>query len=185
MKYGYARVSTNQQDTQLQIHALQAAGCIKIYQETMSGTKTDRPELNQCLKAMNENDVLVVWKLDRLGRSLQHLIQVVNTLEAENKGFQSLTENIDTTSPTGKLIFHIFGSLAEFERGLIRQRVIAGLDASRKMGTKFGRPEALTAKDKEMAITMFNGGATKGSIAKHFGVARQTIYALLKEVETS
>jgi DNA invertase Pin-like site-specific DNA recombinase len=185
MKYGYARVSTNQQDTQLQIHALQAAGCSKIYQDTMSGTKTDRPELNQCLKAMNMNDVLVVWKLDRLGRSLQHLIQVVNTLEAEHKGFQSLTENIDTTSPTGKLIFHIFGSLAEFERGLIRQRVMAGLDASRKMGTKFGRPEALTAKDKEMAITMFNGGATKGSIAKHFGVARQTIYALLKEVDPS
>ena len=183
MKYGYARVSTNQQDTQLQIHALKAAGCSKIYQETMSGTKTDRPELNQCLKAMDENDVLVVWKLDRLGRSLQHLIEVVNTLEVENKGFQSLTENIDTTSPTGKLIFHIFGSLAEFERGLIRQRVMAGLEASRKMGTKFGRPHALTAKEKEMAVTMFNGGATKGSIAQHFGVARQTIYALLKDAE--
>jgi len=183
MKYGYARVSTNQQDTKLQIDALLVAGCEKIYQETMSGAKTDRPELNHCLKAMNENDVLVVWKLDRLGRSLQHLISIVHTLEAEKKGFQSLTENIDTTSTTGKLIFHIFGSLAEFERGLIRQRVMAGLEASRKMGTKFGRPEALTAKDKEMAITMFNGGATKGSIAQHFGVARQTIYALLKEVE--
>jgi DNA invertase Pin-like site-specific DNA recombinase len=185
MKYGYARISTNKQDTQLQIDALKHAGCEKIYEETMSGGKTDRPELNQCLKAMNQHDVLVVWKLDRLGRSLQHLIEIVNKLEQENKGFQSLTENIDTTSPTGKLIFHIFGSLAEFERGLIRQRVMAGLEASRKMGTKFGRPEALTAKDKEMAITMFNGGATKGSIAQHFGVARQTVYALLKEIEPS
>jgi DNA invertase Pin-like site-specific DNA recombinase len=184
MKYGYARVSTNQQDTKLQIDALLASGCEKIYEDKMSGTKTDRPELNNCLKAMNANDVLVVWKLDRLGRSLQHLIEVVHKLEEENKGFQSLTEHIDTTSPTGKLVFHIFAALAEFEKSLIRQRVMAGLEASRKMGTKFGRPEALTAKDKEMAITMFNGGATKNAIAQHFGVARQTVYALLKQIET-
>ena len=184
MKYGYARVSTNMQDTKLQIDALREAGCEKIYEDKMSGTKTDRPELNNCLKAMNANDVLVVWKLDRLGRSLQHLIEVVHKLEEENKGFQSLTEHIDTTSPTGKLVFHIFAALAEFEKSLIRQRVMAGLEASRKMGTKFGRPEALTAKDKEMAITMFNGGATKNAIAQHFGVARQTIYALLKQIET-
>jgi DNA invertase Pin-like site-specific DNA recombinase len=184
MKYGYARVSTNSQDTKLQIDALLASGCEKIYEDKMSGSKVDRPELNQCLKAMNENDVLVVWKLDRLGRSLQHLITVVHELEQQQKGFQSLTENIDTTSPTGKLVFHLFASLAEFEKSLIRQRVIAGLEASRKMGTKFGRPEALTDKDKEMAIIMYNGGATKGSIANHFGVARQTIYALLKQIET-
>ena len=184
MKYGYARVSTNQQDTKLQIDALLASGCSKVYEDKISGSKTDRPELNNCLKAMNENDVLVVWKLDRLGRSLQHLIEVVHKLEEENKGFQSLTEHIDTTSPTGKLVFHIFAALAEFEKSLIRQRVMAGLEASRKMGTKFGRPEALTAKDKEMAITMFNGGATKNAIAQHFGVARQTIYALLKQIET-
>ena len=184
MKYGYARVSTNSQDTKLQIDALQASGCEKIYEDKMSGSKVDRPELNQCLKAMNKNDILVVWKLDRLGRSLQHLIEVVHKLEEENKGFQSLTEHIDTTSPTGKLVFHIFAALAEFEKSLIRQRVMAGLEASRKMGTKFGRPEALTAKDKEMAITMFNGGATKNAIAQHFGVARQTIYALLKQIET-
>jgi DNA invertase Pin-like site-specific DNA recombinase len=184
MKYGYARVSTNQQDTKLQIDALLASGCEKIYEDKMSGGKIDRPELNQCLKAMNENDVLVVWRLDRLGRSLQHLIEVVHKLEEENKGFQSLTEHIDTTSPTGKLVFHIFAALAEFEKSLIRQRVMAGLEASRKMGTKFGRPESLTAKDKEMAITMFNGGATKNAIAQHFGVARQTIYALLKQIET-
>ena len=183
MKYGYARVSTNSQDTKLQIDALVEAGCKKIYEDKISGNKTDRPELNQCLKAMDENDILVVWKLDRLGRSLQHLITVVHELEQQNKGFQSLTENIDTTNPTGKLIFHIFASLAEFERSLISQRVMAGLEASKKTGTKFGRPNALTNKDKEMAIVMFNGGATKGAIANHFGVARQTIYSLLKEVE--
>jgi len=185
MKIGYARCSTNKQDRQLQLDALHAAGCEKIYEETASGSKTDRPELIQCLKALNPNDVLVVWKLDRLGRSLQHLIEIITTLESENKGFQSLTESIDTTSPTGKLIFHIFASLAEFERSLIRQRVMAGLDAARRSGTKFGRPEALSPKDKDMAITMFNGGATKNAIAQHFGVTRQTIYTLLKEVETS
>jgi DNA invertase Pin-like site-specific DNA recombinase len=185
MKIGYARCSTSKQDTQLQIDALLAAGCKKIYQEKISGGKTDRPELNQCLKAMNPNDVLVVWKLDRLGRSLQHLIEIITNLESENKGFQSLTESIDTTAPTGKLVFHIFASLAEFEKSLIRQRVMAGLDAARRSGTKFGRPEALSPKDKDMAITMFNGGATKNAIAQHFGVTRQTIYTLLKEVETS
>lgn len=183
MKIGYARVSTNSQDNQLQIDALKAAGCEKIYEEKASGANTDRPELKQCLKAMNHGDVLVTWKMDRLGRSLQHLIEIINQLESEGKGYQSLTENIDTTSPTGKLIFHIFGSLAEFERSLIRQRVMAGLEASKKMGTKFGRPSALSPTQRDMAITMFNGGATKGAIAKHFGVARQTIYALLKEVE--
>jgi DNA invertase Pin-like site-specific DNA recombinase len=183
MKIGYARVSTNQQDTKLQLDALREAGCEKIYEEKISGGKTDRPELNQCLKAMNPNDVLVVWKLDRLGRSLQHLIEIINQLEFENKGFHSLTESIDTTTPTGKLVFHIFASLAEFEKSLIRQRVMAGLEAARKSGTKFGRPNALAQKDKEMAITMFNGGATKNDIAKHFGITRQTVYSILKDYE--
>lgn len=185
MKIGYARVSTNQQDTNLQLDALNAAGCEKIYEEKISGSKTDRPELQQCLKAMNPNDVLVVWKLDCLGRSLQHLIEIINQLESRAIGFQSLTESIDTTTPTGKLVFHIFASLAEFEKSLIRQRVMAGLDAARKSGTKFGRPEAFSSKDKEMAITMFNGGATKNDIAKHFGVTRQTVYALLKQIDSN
>ena len=180
MKIGYARVSTNDQDTHLQIDALTSAGCELIYQEKQSGAKKDRPELQQCLKSLREGDVLIVWKLDRLGRSLQHLIEVVNDLEVRNIGFQSITENIDTTSSTGKLIFHIFGSLAEFERGLIRDRVKAGLEAAKKRGKKFGRPDALDDRAKEMAVAMFNGGAPKIDIAKHFGVTRQTIYALLK-----
>jgi len=127
MKTGYARVSTKDQDTQLQLQldALNAAGCERIYQEKQSGVKQDRLELQQCLKSLRAGDSLIVWKLDRLGRSLQHLIEVIADLENRQIGFQSLTENIDTTSPTGKLIFHIFGSLAEFERGLIRERVKA------------------------------------------------------------
>jgi len=183
MKIGYARVSTNEQDTQLQIDALNAVGCDRIYQEKQSGAKKDRPELQQCLKSLREDDVLIVWKLDRLGRSLQHLIDVVSDLEERKIGFQSLTENIDTTSPTGKLIFHIFGSLAEFERGLIRERVKAGLEAAKKRGKKFGRPDALDDKAKEMALAMFNGGALKIDIARHFNVTRQTVYSLLKSVE--
>ena len=183
MKIGYARVSTNEQDTQLQIDALNAIGCDRIYQEKQSGAKKDRPELQQCLKSLREDDVLIVWKLDRLGRSLQHLIDVVSDLEDRKIGFQSLTENIDTTSPTGKLIFHIFGSLAEFERGLIRERVKAGLEAAKKRGKKFGRPDALDGKAKDMAFAMFNGGAPKIDIARHFNVTRQTIYTLLKDVE--
>ena len=183
MKIGYARVSTIEQDTHLQIDALTAAGCDRIYQEKQSGAKKDRPELQQCLKSLRAGDVLVVWKLDRLGRSLQHLIEVINELESNDVGFHSITESIDTTSSTGKLIFHIFGSLAEFERGLIRQRVVCGLEAARKRGKKFGRPDALDDRAKEMAVAMFNGGAPKIDIAKHFGVTRQTIYTLLKAYE--
>ena len=183
MKIGYARVSTNEQDTQLQIDALNAIGCDRIYQEKQSGAKKDRPDLQQGLKSLREDEVLIVWKLDRLGRSLQHLIDVMSDLEDRKIGFQSLTENIDTTSPTGKLIFHIFGSLAEFERGLIRERVKAGLEAAKKRGKKFGRPDALDDKAKEMAFAMFNGGAPKIDIARHFNVTRQTIYTLLKDIE--
>jgi len=123
-------------------------GCGRIYEETQSGGKRDRPELQQCLKSVRAGDILVVWKLDRLGRSLQHMIDVMVDLEQRRVGFQSLTESIDTTSPTGKLVFHIFGSLAELERGLIRDRVKAGLDAARKNGKKFGRPGALSKRTK-------------------------------------
>ena len=184
MKAGYTRVSTNDQDTQLQLDALKDAGCERLYQEKQSGIKQDRLELQQCLKSLRAGDSLIVWKLDRLGRSLQHLIEVIADLESREIGFQSLTENIDTTSPTGKLIFHIFGSLAEFERGLIRERVKAGLVAVKKKGTRFGRPQALNDSDKDMALAMFNGGATKIAIARHFNVTRQTIYTLLKAYDS-
>ncbi|GFO73238.1 hypothetical protein BJAS_P3950 [Bathymodiolus japonicus methanotrophic gill symbiont] len=180
MKIGYARVSTSSQDTSLQIDALNAAGCEIIYKEKASGSKKDRPELEQCLKSLRKADTLVVWKLDRLGRSLQHLLEVINDLENKGIGFTSLTESIDTTTSTGKLVFNIFGSLAEFERSLIKDRVKAGLEAARKKGRIGGRPSALDEQQKEMAITMFNGGALKSDIAKHFGVTRQTIYTILQ-----
>jgi len=183
MKIGYARVSTSSQDTALQIDALKAAGCETIYEEKASGSKKDRPELEQCIKSLRKGDVLVVWKLDRLGRSLQHLLEIVNKLETLGVGFTSLTEAIDTTTSTGKLIFNIFGSLAEFERSLIRDRVNAGLEVARKKGRIGGRPSALNKNQKEMAITMFSGGALKSDIAKHFGVTRQTIYTILKDVK--
>ncbi|BCG64634.1 MAG: hypothetical protein methR_P2423 [Methyloprofundus sp.] len=183
MKIGYARVSTSSQDTSLQIDALKAAGCETIYEEKASGSRKDRPELEQCLKSLRKADTLVVWKLDRLGRSLQHLLEVINDLENKGIGFTSLTESIDTTTSTGKLVFNIFGSLAEFERSLIQDRVNAGLEAARKKGRIGGRPSALNEKQKEMAITMFNGGALKSDIAKNFNVSRQTIYTVLKGIE--
>ena len=140
MKIGYARVSTSGQDTALQIDALKKASCDLIYEEKASGAKKDRVELEQCLKSLRSGDVLVVWKLDRLGRSLQHLLDVINNLDERSIGFRSLTESIDTTTTTGKLIFNIFGSLAEFERALIKDRVIAGLESARKKGRVGGRP---------------------------------------------
>jgi DNA invertase Pin-like site-specific DNA recombinase len=143
-----------------------------------------RPELKQCLKLLRAGDTLVVWKLDHLGRSLQQLINVVADLEQRQVGFQSLTDNIDTTSSTVKLDFHIFGSLVEFERGLTRERVNAGLDAAKKKGKKFGRPDALSENYKDMALAMRNGEATKFDIAGHFNVIRHTIYTLLKEFGT-
>lgn len=177
MKIGYARVSTAGQDTAIQIDALKNASCESIYEETASG----RTELEQCLKSLRRDDILVVWKLDRLGRSLQHLLQIINNLEERGVGFISLTESINTTTSTGKLIFNIFSSLAEFERALIKDRVIAGLESARKKGRVGGRPLALNEKQLQLAIAMFNGGALKSDIAKHFNVSRQTIYSVLKE----
>ena len=188
MLIGYMRVSSesDRQTTDLQRDALLAAGVDErhLFEDKASGGRDDRPGLAKALEFVRADDCLVVWKLDRLGRSLQHLIEVIADLESREIGFQSLTENIDTTSPTGKLIFHIFGSLAEFERGLIRERVKAGLAAAKNKGTKFGRPQALKEPDKDMALAMFNGGATKIAIARHFNVTRQTIYTLLKAYDS-
>jgi DNA invertase Pin-like site-specific DNA recombinase len=187
MDIGYARVSTGEQTLDLQLDALTNAGCGKVYQETASGAKADRPVLEDVLSYLRSGDTLVVWRLDRLGRSLQHLIEVVAILAERGIGFKSLTEQIDTTTPGGKLIFHIFGSLAEFERDLIRERTHAGLAAARARGRLGGRPKKLTdAKQLELARTLYTGGQTDiATICRTLGISRATLYRALKPAEAT
>lgn len=183
MIVGYARVSTTDQDTAMQTDALRRAGCERIYEESKSGKSKDRPELNRCLDVLREGDVLVVWRLDRLGRSLKDLIEVVSELESKGIGFQSLNESIDTTSPSGKLIFHVFAALSEFERSLIQERTKAGLAAARARGRKGGRPKKLTRDQIRKAKAMLSDPMmTKSEVAKHFGVSRVTLNAALEQL---
>jgi DNA invertase Pin-like site-specific DNA recombinase len=180
MLIGYARVSTHDQILVLQQDALQKAGCSKIFTDTASGAKTERKGLDEALNYVRKGDTLVVWRLDRLGRSLPHLITTMTALEERGIGFKSLTENIDTTTTGGKLIFHIFGALAEFERNLIRERTQAGLTAARARGRKGGRPNALTAR--QISIVQSLCDDPKNSIAEICGtlkVSRATLYRAL------
>src|SRR5437588_7533360 len=157
MLIGYARVSTSDQTLNLQRDALEKIGCSKIFTDTISGATTERQGLDEALKYVREGDTLVVWRLDRLGRSLKHLIETITTLNNRKVGFKSITENIDTTTSGGKLIFHIFGALAEFERDIIRERTNAGLQAARERGRLGGRPKATalnTYKKVAMAQTV-------------------------------
>lgn len=180
MQIGYARVSTDEQNTALQIDALKNSGCEKIFEEKVSGKNKDRPELETCLKVLRSGDTLVVWRLDRLGRSLDHLVQIVNKLESENISFKSLNESIDTSSAGGKLIFHIFAGLAEFERNLIKERTIAGLNAARARGRIGGRKPKLSIPDIKKANAMLlDPDMTKSEVAKHFGVSRVTLNSAL------
>jgi DNA invertase Pin-like site-specific DNA recombinase len=156
MLIGYARVSTHDQTLALQQDALQKVGCTKIFTDTASGMKTERKGLDEALDYVRQGDTLVVWRLDRLGRSLPHLITTMTALEERGIGFKSLTENIDTNTSGGKLIFHIFGALAEFERNLIRERTAAGLTAARARGRKGGRPKALTSNRLNIARALYN-----------------------------
>ena len=181
MRIGYARVSTQEQDTQLQIDALKEAGCEIIYEEKVSGSKLDRLELENCMKSLRKGDELVVWKLDRLGRSLSQLISLIEEIREKGVEFSVITENIDTSTPSGKMMFHIFATIAEYERSMIRERVNAGLEVARKKGRYGGRPNSLSENNKKMATAMLKGGATKGEIAKHFDVCRQTIYRFFKD----
>ena len=174
---GYARVSTAGQDTSGQIDALNAAGCARIFVEHASGAKTERVELNKLLDQALPGDVVCVVRLDRLGRSLPHLIDTVTTLDGRGIGFRSLSENIDTTTAGGKLVFHVFGALAEFERELIRERTNAGLAAARARGRVGGRPTVMTPQKVKAAQTMHNtGDSTIAAIASVLGVSRATIY---------
>lgn len=182
MLIGYARVSTQEQNLALQIDALQVAGCKKIFTEKSSGAQRDRPELKAALEytRANEDDTLVVWKLDRLARSLRQLIDTIEELEKKGIGFKSITENIDTTNSGGRLVFHIFGALAEFERGLIRERTIAGLKAAKAMGKKGGRPQALQAEDlRDAKALLKNKKITVKEVAKRLRVDPSTLYRYL------
>lgn len=186
MLVGYARVSTEDQHLHLQIDALKAHGCEKIFTDQRSGKNTDRPGLKQALDFLREGDTLVVWKLDRLGRSLQDLIQIVNQLQERGIEFRSLQENMDTSSPGGKLIFHIFGALAEFEREIIRERTMAGLKAARARGRLGGRPRKLDKNKVKMVLDLYHSGNyTVGQICELYGISRQTLYNYLKESKAS
>jgi len=174
---GYARVSTDDQCLDLQRDALRRSGCSIIYEEAGSGKTTERPELGQCLKALRKGDTLVVWRLDRLGRNLSDLVQIVSNLEKDGIKFRSVTENIDTGSPTGKLQFHVFAALAEYERSLIRERTRAGLEAARARGRKGGRKPKLNEKDvREIKAMLKDPTIPVTDIAKKYGVSRTTIY---------
>jgi len=176
---GYARVSTTVQDPALQHDALRAAGCRWVWTDTASGSRADRPQLLEVMAALGEGDTLCTWRLDRLGRSLPHLIDTVRGLEDRGVGFRSLQESIDTTTPGGRLVFHIFGSLAEFERDLIQERTKAGLSAARARGRLGGRPTVLTAAKAKQAQRMIAEGTPLVEVATVVGVSRSTLYRRL------
>jgi DNA invertase Pin-like site-specific DNA recombinase len=184
MLIGYARISTHDQTLTLQLDALEKAGCEKIFTDKVSGTKEERKGLTEALSHLREGDTLVVWRLDRLGRSLRHLIDTITELHARGVGFKSLTENIDTTTSGGKLVFHIFGALAEFEREIIRERTQAGLAAARSRGKIGGRPKALTPKEVQMLNSMASDKSlTVADICNTLGIGRTTFYRYVKAGE--
>jgi DNA invertase Pin-like site-specific DNA recombinase len=184
MRIGYARVSTHEQNLDLQRDALKRAGCGKIIEDTASGAKAQRDGLERVREQLRKGDVLVVWRLDRLGRSLRHLIELMTELEGQGIGFQSVTEAIDTTSPGGKLVFHIFGALAEFERNLIRERTKAGLEAARARGRKGGRRPKLDARKRALAVDLYRQKRHKvEEICGMVGITKPTLYAYVREAE--
>jgi DNA invertase Pin-like site-specific DNA recombinase len=185
MRIGYARVSTDDQILDLQRDALKAWGCDEVYEEQASGKSRERPVLENCLRALRPGDTLCVWRLDRLGRSLSDLVNIINALDQKGIAFVSLMESIETGTPAGKLVFHVFAALAEFERNLIRERTVAGLKSARARGRVGGRPTKLTGKDLAMAkALMADRNNDVGDVAKRFGVHRSTLYRLVNPNKT-
>lgn len=182
MKIGYARVSTTDQNTDLQLEALKRAGCEQIFEDQVSGAVKKRPGLEKALAVVGAGDVLVVWRLDRLGRSLPHLIEVIAELGDRGAGFRSLTESIDTTTAGGRLVFHMMGALAEFERSLIQERTKAGLQAARSRGIVGGRPPALSKAKIAHARKLIDAGESPAAVAKSLGVGRSTLYRALADI---
>lgn len=186
MLVGYMRVSSesDRQSTDLQRDALLAAGVDvrHLFEDHASGAKDDRTGLAKVLEFVHPGDVLVVWKLDRLGRSLSHLLEIVNTLKSKQVSFRSLTEGMDTTTASGELLFHVFGALAQYERALIQERVVAGLSAARRRGRIGGRPQAITGEKLEAIIAALNGGMSKAAVCRNFGVKRTTLIETLARI---
>ncbi|SHK42047.1 recombinase family protein [Tepidibacter formicigenes] len=183
MKIGYARVSTRDQNLDMQIDELKKYGCDKIFTDIVSGSKCERTGLKEAFEYARENDIIVVWKLDRAGRSLKHLIEIVNELNERKIGFISLKESIDTTTSTGRLMFHIFASLAEFERDIIRERTMAGLSAARARGRIGGRPKKMDENKLIMAKSMMaDKNISVKEICKTLNVSKSTLYKSLSEV---
>lgn len=180
MLIGYARVSTMEQNGRLQKDALKEAGCEKIFEDQASGAKADRSALKKALDFARKGDVIVVWRLDRLGRSLKDLLDIIHRLDENKIGLKSLTESLDTTTPGGRLIFHVFGAIAEFERALIRERTVAGLQAARARGRTGGRPRSLTEKDIAVARTLLsNPELTVGDVCQQLNTSAPTLYRYL------
>lgn len=185
MLIGYARVSTQEQDLALQLDALKAAGCERIFKEQASGAQRERPQLRVTLDYMRGSDTLVVWKLDRLARSLKQLIDTIEDLEERGIGLRSITEAIDTTTAGGKLVFHVFGALAEFERSIIRERTMAGLKAARARGRTGGRPPGLSEGDLIAARALLRDPEiTVAEVARRLGVVPSTLYRHLPKARS-
>lgn len=182
MLIGYSRVSTNDQSLNSQLDKLKQYGCKKIYTDIISGSKSNRSELNNMLEYVREGDTIVVYRLDRLGRNLKDLINLINIFQDKKVGFRSITENIDTTTPTGKLMFHIAGAFAEFERNIIRERTKAGLESARARGKKGGRPKKITEEKIRISKMLYqNKELNINTIVKQLGVCKATFYKMIKE----
>ena len=177
---GYARVSTIDQDPTLQLDALAAAGCAKVFEDRASGARADRAGLRSALEYVRDGDVLIVWKLDRLGRSLPHLIETMTSMATRGVGFRSITEAIDTTTPGGRLVFHLFGALGEFERDLIQERTRAGLAAAVARGRKGGRKPVVTSEKLKLARTFIAKGLTVREAATRLRVGKTALYDALR-----
>ena len=179
MLIGYARVSTEEQSLDLQVDALQQAGCKQVFTDKTSGNKNDRPGLSEALSQLREGDVLVIWKLDRLGRSVKALVDFVEQLEKREVQFRSLTDGIDTTTPAGRFFFHVMASLAQMERELIVERTQAGLAAARKRGSKMGRKRQMTESKIKSAKKLLAEGTPPKEVAKDLGISVPTLYRWL------
>jgi DNA invertase Pin-like site-specific DNA recombinase len=179
-RIGYCRVSTDSQTHDLQVDALRSAGCERVFSDTASGSRTDRPGLASALEFVRAGDVLCVWRLDRLARSLKHLLEVVEVLESRGVGLCSLTESIDTSSPGGRLILQVFGAISQFERDLIRDRVQSGLAAARRRGRVGGRPRAVDASRARTIRALRANGATIAEIVESSGVSRASVVRFLR-----